>query len=65
MCSCREQLEKLLSETLKEPVVDIDMFKGITYSVVFHTETVRGKEKRKEKKLYHTHCPWCGEKYDV
>ena len=63
-CNCKKELEGMMLGSLNEPFIDCDLFNGKTYSIVFHTEIVRGKEKRKEKKLFHTHCPWCGVTYD-
>lgn len=61
MCDCIKRVEKELSKQLKDPSIDGELLTGKTWSIVYYTDVVRGKEKRKEIKLTHAYCPWCGE----
>jgi hypothetical protein len=65
MCDCIKQIEERLSEQVREPRVDRDIISGKTMSIVYYTETIKGKEKRRQEYITHNYCPWCGEKYDA
>ena len=63
-CGCIKKIEERLSDQLRDPRVDRDLLSGKTMSIVYYTETIKGKEKRRQEYITHNYCPWCGEKYD-
>jgi formate dehydrogenase maturation protein FdhE len=63
-CDCIKKIEERLSDQLRDPRVDRDLLSGKTMSIVYYTETIKGKEKRRQEYITHNYCPWCGEKYD-
>lgn len=63
MCGCISRIENGLKEKLcaEHVTIDTEILSGKTYTVVDYS--MPGVKKHKATNVFHTYCPWCGEKY--
>lgn len=80
MCDCITEIEKTALDDMQEkkrykkPVAAVRM-EGVVFPITGDKMTTRtcnvleveleGQKKRQEVSMFHTYCPFCGQKYDA
>ena len=64
MCNCRNELENKIKEKLSvnNGMIDFELLSSRTYSTFEYRD---GKNKTKKQHILHSHCPFCGNPYEV
>lgn len=65
MCNCRNEVDEKVKEVMKIDngyITNFDLMSGREFGTFEYTNE---KGKRKKQLILYSHCPHCGEKYQV